>query len=96
MICSIVDNAIADVGDVRAFFHRLMHDEGASFHPDDSFFGMVEQATGERAYSDEAASSRDAAMVRCFAVCKECGEDIYEVALETLDGFRRTMMGELG
>lgn len=63
-----VDIALSE--DVEAFFRALV-DAGYNFHPEESFFGMVDCNDGTRSFSDADAARLDACMEQCYVVMND-------------------------
>ena len=75
-----MNREINDITDVKEFAAFLIG-EGVAFHPDNNFNEYVNIETGEPTYSDEQAAERNKLMNRCFQVCEESGESIYEIMM---------------
>lgn len=75
------DFKIKTVEDVMVFFRYLVNELNLSFHPDDDFKDYVRFGSGERFFDDEWADRYNVSMGKCFMVCRDSGEDIYQIGL---------------
>lgn len=75
-----IEGTINKPEDVSRFFKWLVERKNLCFHPDDSFFDYINFDTKERSFTDSEADALDDVMERCFEVCDDAGEDIYQLA----------------
>jgi hypothetical protein len=83
---------INTIEDVKLFAFQLVNEDNLSFHPDNDFSDYVNTETKAASYNTEQASRLNMLMDKCFVICEESGEDIYELMGEPL--FQKMKIGE--
>ena len=72
---------IKTLEDVHIFFYHLAFDLDISFHPDDLFEEMV-RPNDLGFFTPEKMKLYDSLMDKCWVVCTNANEDIYNLGIE--------------
>lgn len=80
-------NNLVTLGDVQTFFNYLVYDLGLNFHIDTPFADYISSEDDSPYFTIEEAERLDKLMDKAFLICEYDGFDIYELGLDTLNGF---------
>ena len=80
-------NNLVTLGDVQTFFNYLVYDLGLNFHVDTPFCDYINYKDDSPYFTIEEAERLDKLMDKAFLICEFDGYDIYELGLDTLNGF---------
>ena len=80
-------NNLVTLGDVQTFFNYLVYDLRLNFHIDTPFADYISSEDDEPYFTIEEAERLDKLMDKAFLICEFDGFDIYELGLDTLNGF---------
>jgi len=72
-------NNINTIEDVKVFAFQLVHEHNLSFHPDNDFSDYVNTETNIPIYTTEESERYNELMDKCFDICKQNNEDVYEL-----------------
>lgn len=72
---------IETIEDVKTFVKQLVQ-EGVNYHPDEDFTQYINIHTDNPTYSVEEAAIRNELNYKCFDLCEQVGEDIYNLSQE--------------
>ena len=78
------ESHIKSVKDVEIFFHHIVSERKANFHPDDMFEDYVSCEGGINTFTLGECAIYNRLMDESFAVCNNEGVDIYAIGLEEL------------
>jgi hypothetical protein len=81
-----IENLVT-LGDVQIFFNYLVYDLRLNFHIDTPFSDYISSKDDSPYFTIEEAERLDKLMDKAFLICEYDGFDIYELALDTLNGF---------
>lgn len=70
---------ITTIEDVKLFAFQLVNEENLNFHPDNDFLDYINTETNLPVYLPEESKNLNALMNKCFEVCEQYNEDIYEL-----------------
>lgn len=70
---------ITTIEDVKLFAFQLVNEESLNFHPDSDFSEYINFETNTSVYSPEESKILNVLMNKCFEVCEQYNEDIYEL-----------------
>ena len=70
---------ITTIEDVKLFAFQLVNKESLNFHPDNDFSEYINTKTNIPVYSPEESKKLNILMYKCFEVCEQFNEDIYEL-----------------
>ena len=70
---------ITTIEDVKLFAFQLVNEETLNFHPDNDFSEYINIETNMPVYSPEESKKLNIQMYKCFEVCEQFNEDIYEL-----------------
>jgi hypothetical protein len=70
---------ITTIEDVKLFAFQLVNEENLNFHPDNDFLDYVNIETNLPVYLPEESKNLNALMNKCFEVCEQYNEDLYEL-----------------
>jgi len=81
--------AIKSTDDVKRFFTYLMEDLHLIYHPDFQFEDYVGKDSTTPVFLVDECTILNRLMDECFDVCEICNADIYSIALEADEEYRR-------
>ena len=82
---------ITTIEDVKLFAFQLVNEENLNFHPDNDFLDYINTETNLPVYLLEESKKLNALMNKCFEVCEQYNEDIYELMGQPL--FKKLKIG---
>ena len=82
---------IIKIEDVKLFAFQLINEENLNFHPDNDFSEYINMDKNEPLYSIEEIKMRNQLITKCFDVCEQFHEDIYELMGQPL--FKKLKIG---
>lgn len=80
------DSHIQTISEVKAFFHHVVFERKADFHPDDDFSQYLSPKK-EPLFTPEECVIYNALLAECFTVCDAKDEDIYDLGWDVLEKF---------